>query len=66
MTPFYYKMAGLGQLRLLILATVVDALRHNQNTIFQRIKEVTIIRSKWLIALTICYIVIYMFMQDTY
>ena len=33
--------------------TVVEALIHNQNTIFLRIKEVTITRSKWLIALTI-------------
>ena len=53
MTPFYYRMTGLGLLRLLILVTVVDALRHNQNTIFRRIKEVTITRSKWLIALII-------------
>ena len=53
MTRFYYRMTGLGLLRLLILVTVVDALRHNQNTIFRRIKEVTITRSKWLIALTI-------------
>ena len=53
MTPFYNRMTGLGLLRLLILATVVDALRDNQNSIFRRIKAVTITRSKWLIALTI-------------
>ena len=53
MTPFYYRVASLGLLLLLILVTVVDALRHNQNTIFRRIEEITITKSKWLIALTI-------------